>query len=336
LDVLATKMKGAYSKAPWGEGFINVFTSEAAKFSRKGLIIWSGSLVHDFYLSIYPNMPTLITANPPMWSIKHFMGFFINLIEPFYIVAIMLTGFYIIFVSQSPVNRAKAKKWFGKLIIGLVLISISPLLVEVLYFISSNLSKQIMNLADVELALGSFKAASQGLWDMFKYLTMIHRYGGVEIFLIDTVVMMALYLIMFMRYIMAGLLAVLLPAALFFYSWDLTRNVGKMMFEQLIIWIFMQMGWAVGLVIVSVAVVTLPSVAPSMPIEFLYITSLLFMMAVPFMILGVMNWMGLSIFMFEVVQAAPLSSGAVLFGETTIERKPVVEEEVIVKPPEDY
>jgi len=135
---------------------------------------------------------------------------------------------------------------------------------------------------------------------------------------------------------MAGLMAVLLPVTLLFYSWDLTRSMGKMMFEQTIIWIFLPLGWAVGLVTTSVVLASLPPVSPNVPMEFIYMTSLIFMFAVPFMVLGVMNWMGLSIFMFEVVQAAPLSSGSVIVSETTIDRKPFEEEEVVVKPPEDY
>ncbi|MEA1924906.1 MAG: hypothetical protein U9M95_03460 [Candidatus Altiarchaeota archaeon] len=334
--VSAAKTKGYTGYSIGLSGVLNMLTSEAAKMARKGIIIYSANLIHYFYLSVFDNMPSLIKANPPMWSIKHFMGFFINLMQPFYIAAIMLTGFYIIFVSQSPLNRARAKKWFGKLIIGLVLISVSPLLVELLYYVSGSLTSQIMNLADITIALGSLRAAAQDLFDTFVKITLIHRYGGIEIFLLDTVLLMALYLILFIRYIMAGLMAVLLPVTIFFYSWDLTRNAGKMMFEQTIIWIFLQLGWAVGLIIVSVTVATLPVISPNLPLEFIYATSLIFMFAVPFMILGVMNWMGLSIFMFEIVQAAPLSSGAVVVSETTIERKPFEEEEVVIKPPEDY
>jgi len=329
------QVSASKTDSPLG-GFFRMISGEAAKMGRKGASLYSARLIHNFYLSIFDNMPTLIEANPPIWSIKHFIGFFINLIQPLYTAAIMLTGFYIIFVSQSPLNRARAKKWFGKLIIGLVLISVSPLLVELLYFVSSTLASQIMNLADVTVALGSFRAASQDLFSIFRNLIIIHRDGGIELFLLDTVLLMALYLIIFIRYIMAGLMAVLLPVTLLFYSWDLTRSMGKMMFEQTIIWIFLPLGWAVGLVTTSVVLASLPPVSPNVPMEFIYMTSLIFMFAVPFMVLGVMNWMGLSIFMFEVVQAAPLSSGSVIVSETTIDRKPFEEEEVVVKPPEDY
>jgi len=335
-SVSAAKTKGSVGQHPWVSGIFQTFTSESAKLARKGVIIYSSRLVHYFYLSVFDNMPSLIKANPPMWGIKHFMGFFINLMQPFYIAAIMLTGFYILFVSQSPLNRAKAKKWFGKLIIGLVLISVSPLLVNLLYYVSGSLTSQIMNLADITIALGSLQAAAQDLFDTFVKITLIHRYGGIELFLLDTVLLMALYLILFVRYVMAGVMAVLLPVTIFFYSWGLTRNVGKMMFEQTIIWIFLQLGWAVGLLIISIAVATLPAISPNLPLEFIYATSLIFMFAVPFMIMGVMNWMGLSIFMFEIVQAAPLSSGSVLVSETTLEREPFEEEEVVIKPPEDY
>ncbi len=334
--VSAAKTNGFTSFTLATNGVIKTFSSEAAKMARKLIIRHSSRLVHYFYLSVLDNMPSLIKANPPMWSIKHFMGFFINLMQPFYIAAIMLTGFYIIFVSQSPLNRARAKKWFGKLIIGLILISVSPLLVELLYFVSGSLTSQIMNLADVTVALGSLRAAAQDLFDIFMKLTLIQRFGGIELFLLDTVLLMALYLILFVRYIMAGLMAVLLPLTIFFYSWDLTRNVGKMMFEQTIIWIFLQLGWAIGLIVVSVTAATLPAVSPNLPLELIYATSLIFMFAVPFMIMGVMNWMGISIFMFEIVQAAPLSSGAVVVSETTFERKPFEEEEVVIKPPENY
>jgi len=326
---------------PSGGGFISggiapVALDEIVKLGRKGVIIWSALLIHKFYMSVFDNMPSIISANPPIWSIKHFMGFFINLLQPFYTLAIILTGFYIIFVSQSPKNRAKAKFWFGKLIIGLILISISPLIVKLMFYISGTLTKQIMNLADIDLALGSFKAGMGKLWSMFKWLTIIHRYGGMDIFLFDTSLLMMIYIILVIRYIMVGILAVLLPVTILLYSWDITRHMGKTIIEQTIIWTFMQIGWAVGLIVVSISIATLPSVAEQIPEQYIYITSIVFIIASPFMILGVMNWLGFGILTFEIVQAAPLSTGAVVFGETAMEREAFVEEEVVIKPPENY
>ncbi len=319
-------------------GWLDGVLDETAKIGRKFFIIRSATIVHEFYLSVFDNMPTIAAANPPIWSIKHFMGFFINLLQPFYILAIMLTGFYIIFVSQSPRNRAKAKFWFGKLIIGLIFISVSPYVVSLMFEVSGALTRQIMSLADTNLATNSLRAGINSIWDMFWWLTAIHRYGGIEIYLLNVSLMMMLYMILVMRYVMVGILATLMPVTILFYSWDLTRHVGKMMLEQTVIWIFMQIGWAIGLVTVAIAVITLPVLAPEIPVQFIYLASFLFIVAVPFMILGVMNWLGLGIFAFEVVQAAPVSSGAVAFGETAGEpsHHPLVEEEVVIKPPEDY
>lgn len=324
------------AKAPSRLPFFGWLVSEVVKGGRKVLIIFSARIVHYFYLSVFDNMPSLILANPPLWSIKHYIGFFVNILQPFYVFAIMLTGAYLIFFSQSPGSRAQAKYLLGKFVVGLALISVSPLLVNVIYYASETLATQIMNLADPALATGALRAGVDQMYGYFNTLTAYHRNGGIELFLLETVLLMMVYIILVMRYVMVGILGVLLPVTIFLYSWHTTRHVGKMLLEQTIVWVFMQVGWAVGIVVIAVSLNLFPAAVPAYMDMVFQLALLLFFVAVPFMILGIMNWLGLTVLAFEVVQAAPLSSGAVVFGETAMERKDKEVEEKAVRPPENY
>lgn len=293
-------------------GIIDVAIKEGLKLVAKGWIVSTGWQVIDFYEKIFDSFPLLLTTNPPMSEITSGMFFFIKIIAPFYILAIVILALYILMASSSMRGRAKAKSMLTNLIIGLVLISLSPGVLKVFFIISENLANALISMG-ANAGISALKGASGGLYEKFWKLTLIHRTGGIELFAIHTTLLFGLTLLLLLRHVMVILFGMLLPLAFFLYLFYPTKHIGKGLFMQTFLWTFMPIAWILALVIIGTVIGSIPSYIPEF---YILIAALFFFIGSPMMILGVGDWLAFLVFLFEVLQAAPLSIGAVVIDET--------------------
>jgi len=301
---------------------------EIFKTWRRGWILKAAQSVYDVFMTVFDNMwdPAtqrgLLVANPPMLAIRGFMEFFINMLLPFYVLAIILTGGYVIFVSQSPEERARAKFWLGKLVIGMALITISPMIMEVALHLSTEFTKLILGLGDANLAIETTRVGIENFWQIFTTLTrrvLGHRaIGGISMALFCFSFLFIIYMFIVFRYVVIGLLAVLFPVSLFLYSFQPTKDIGKSLLDQTFVWIFMQFAWAVGLIVIGISIATIPAVNPDFPIYYASFAALVLFTSSPMMILGIMDWLSLSLSYFGHFQAAPFGTGLSVIDEMGI------------------
>jgi len=302
--------------------------AEFYKGWRRGMILGAAQGIYDVFMTVFDNMwdPAtqrgLLVANPPMSAVRGFMDFFINMLMPFYVLAIVITGGYLIFVSQSPGARARAKFWLGKLVLGIALITISPMMMEVALHLSSEFTKLILSLGDANVAIDTIRVGIDGFWEIFRLLTRRlfgHRsVGGITIAMFCFSFLFTMYLFIIFRYVMIGLLAVLFPVSLFLYSFHPTRDIGKSLLDQTFVWIFMQFAWAVGLTVIGISVTTIPAVSPNFPIFYAGFAALILFTSSPMMVLGVMDWLSLSLSSFGHFQQAPFGTGISVIDEMGI------------------
>ncbi len=294
-------------------GIIDVALAEGFKLLAKGWIVTSGwQVVGLFYEKIFDSFPLLLTTNPPLSEITPGIFFFIKIIAPFYILAILVLALYILIASSDVRRRAKAKSLLSNLIIGLVLISISPFVLGILFIISENLAKVLMSMGGTT-GIDVLEGASSGLYNKFWKLTLIHRTGGIELFAIHATLLFGLTVLLLLRHAMVILFGMLLPLAFFLYSFYPTKRIGKDLFIQAFLWTFMPVAWTLALVIIGIGIGSMPSYIPEF---YILIGALFFFIGSPMMILGVGDWLAFLVFLFEVLQAAPLSIGAVVIDET--------------------
>ena len=111
------------------------------------------SYAKEDFAFIINNFPDLIVFNPDAKGAEVMGGlhFFLSLIQPLYLLAITVTAFYLIFISGSPSGRAKAKSLMKSLIVGMIIISLSPVLLSALLNFSALSTKAIMGQADVSV-----------------------------------------------------------------------------------------------------------------------------------------------------------------------------------------
>jgi len=310
----------------WGSATKN----ELAKIVAKVWIITSALDLYDFLVdAVDKNLRVTILANPPSDVIGKHQGFFIRLAQPFFVLGIVLTAAYILLFSDSPKGRVKAKGVLFQLIFTMILVSLCPYLSWALLTASGTLAGAILSQSGTDTAAYVITEGTWHLFDLFKWLTLVHRTGGVELLLLWETFLLILNFAFTMRYLLVILWCTLLPFSMLMYSFSPTKTIGKKFLHQTFLWIFVQVGWAVGVMVVTAGALGLVSIAPDMPMAKIGIASLLIFITTPMMILGIMDWLSMGVEVVEIVNAAPLSVAALSVDEMKVDREVITEEEAL-------
>lgn len=148
-------------------------------------LLWLAWVVNSAAKHYYSHLEEyiLINPNPAHPEIMRVMSFFISLTIAFYVVAIMFTGFYLLFVAGSARGRAKAKYTLGKLVIGMFFVSISPYLLQLLFQFSGSLTAAILEQGDTKMVAAEFNNA---LWGGYMGTAMTIFPGLMNVFAVPT------------------------------------------------------------------------------------------------------------------------------------------------------
>ena len=189
-----------------------------------------------------------------------------------------------------------------------------------------------MGIADPALGIKAVKGGSDVFFDTFVVLNAIHMTGGVEIGVLVFGLLKLLYFVLVLRYMMVGFWGILFPVTIFMYSVRPLRDMARSMFTQTLLWVFIQVAWATGLIAIAVSFASIQQVYPEFPLMYVYLASFFLFFASPMIMLGVMDWLSLGLYIFGTVTAAPLSQGAGYVDSAGISRTLTEEEEVVIKP----
>lgn len=261
-----------------------------------------------------------------MNDIKRIQAFFIGLMQPFFILGIVLSSAYLLLYSESPRGRAKSKAALVRLIYALILVSISPLIIWLLLTFSSSLTNAILDNTDLYYAGQVIYVGAHYMFNMFFWLTMIHRTGGVELLLLWETFMLIINFVIAMRYLLVILWCVMFPVSLLLFSFTPTKTIGKKFLHQTFLWTFVQVGWALAIMLICASVKGMDAVMPGYPIGKIGITCIFLFLATPRVVFGLMDWLSLGVEVVEIVNAAPLSMGALTLDEMKVEREVILEE----------
>ncbi|MBU4341794.1 MAG: hypothetical protein KJ928_04290 [Candidatus Altiarchaeota archaeon] len=152
----------------WKSG--DLLSEEMLDAGRSIILLAAGySFLIEATSDLASNITGHILRNPPVYSegFRGMIGFFIGLIQPFYIIAIILTAFYIMFVSDSYVQRSRAKSMLAKLVVGLIITSFSLPLLWAFFGMSEAVTASILSQGMVDRAVEEYNAA---LWSSYKLL----------------------------------------------------------------------------------------------------------------------------------------------------------------------
>jgi len=240
------------------------------------------------------NFSGLILLNPNAYSgeIHEGLRLFFSMIQPLYVMAIAVTGGYLIFISGSPGGRSKAKKFMKDLIVGMIIISMSPMLLQGLMNLSESITEAILNQTDVtivtqnlettfgspadisvdELGVQNIIATATGENDgnillnkikshtctlciMHWMMTFTEIELGYYTFLPFMIMIWGLAVYFVLRFAIISLFIMVFPLSVLLYSFETTKAVGRNMLEQTIMWIFLQVFNAVVVVAIAMCII---------------------------------------------------------------------------------
>ena len=229
------------------------------------------------------------------------LNFFIRLLQPFYVMAIMVTGIYLLFMSGSPLGRAKAKKTLVKLIIGLGLITMTIPIVEMLlesshYFASLVLDipsmKEINSPVDMEM----FSSLKEFFMRYFLRIVFFDTMISLPFLAAIVIPPIAVLMVLSIRYFMIILLTVMFPFTVLSYSFTDTKRIGNILLTQMAVWIFVPVMDALILVVTWNAYKSMgyvPDIAGNAVSDisaFIVLSGYLMLILAPFMALSLMGW----------------------------------------------
>jgi len=258
--ILIINTTGGAHKTP-----AEIFKSKFPKFSVHLIKRILYSLIAADYATEYlyiltNNLETFILMNPPPNNpiILDVIRFFVSLLQPFYILAIVITGFYLILLSSSPSGRTKAKSTILKLIISLTLISLTPYILKILFFLTKNIAESILAQSNVEYFKFAFNAVIDKLKLAHQVAALINIEFGYYTFLPMFLTVWGIYIILILRYMALILWIIFFPVAIFLYSFNFTKNIGRNILEQTILWSFLQVFNALIIATATVCMISKP------------------------------------------------------------------------------
>lgn len=298
-------------------GFIQAWAAIVGKFLRD--LIYAGfvklifidpvkdALQPDAFFIILKNNPELIyadgNANP---IIVNKVNFFIQLLAPFYLLAFLLLAIYLLFVSSSPIGRARAKGSLLRLILSIAFIIFTIPIVQALLDISLYFTNFIIqtNYGNMEIALSVLRSSIDGMWSRAFWTMPFAYWLGVFILLFIILMSIAFFIVIGIRYFMIIVFTLLFPIGIFLYSIHFTHRVGKSIIRQTILWIFIQPLMALILAVTGIASIPLLDLVSDTTMEIgIGLAGFFALGIVPLMMVGILNLVEMLAISFATIEA---------------------------------
>ena len=290
----------------------------------------------------YQHLPELILMNPEIMletdggefvgntPVENFVNFFIRMTEPFYIIAILSIAFYLLFVSGSPLGRARAKSSLIKLIISMGVIMLTVPIIQLLIDVSEYVTGSVLALGETGPAIDAMRESINTMsWNF--YVTCIFSYWNAVYMMVFAGVMFGGPLLLIaVRYYVIIMLTIMFPITVFMFAFYFSRRVGAQVFKETLAWIFIQPLMAIILVAISAAAYTMPLMDdPSVSMAF-GLGAAMALLVSPLIATHVMDWMAMLMIMLTGLEFPGMHGLIGMIDEMQIESP---EEEEITPPP---
>jgi len=237
--------------------FINIGLQDACRqLIRVWLRSWfvfhtiQGHFMQKYAYSFPMNLQVILeNPDPSNPAVLNLTRFFINILLPLYVIAIIANGFYLLMMSTSIEGRGKAKSLFVRLVASMVVLSLSTHLMILLFSVSRELTESIFSMiSTTEIRLILESAAENVFW-MFARLTPVDDEMGIIFHMLLFVLAILPYISVLLRYILLTMLVIAFPLSIFLYSIPVLQGIGRKMLEQTLVWTFLQVMFALVIVV---------------------------------------------------------------------------------------
>ncbi len=237
-----------------GEAQKAFYTYEVVGPISRMIFIYSnmGAWMVMYGNSFSDHFQEIILANPSLNAssasynpeIVDLMSVSIRLLLPAYLLTVVLTAFYMLFMSASPEGRFKAKALLQRLFISMIFLSLSPLIVQAMLDTSQYMSQAIIDQSDTAAAKEILQGGIWGAYWITSKIGMTDLELAIGFWTSIYVMAWMPYLIVSLRYIMVVMYSILFPIGIVLYSFVVFRGLGRKILEQSMLWIFMQVFFA--------------------------------------------------------------------------------------------
>lgn len=235
------------------------------------------------------NLDKLILLNPDPKSeeIQNVIKPIMEFLLPLYLLSIVAVGFYLLFISGSPSGRAKAKKAIVHLIIGMIAVSFSTQIISLFISFSTKITETILYTSVgwktmAENIKATFGGYTGGLYTIHSILTLVEIELGYFTMLPYLLFIWGAQAIFFLRYAAVTLWVILFPLSVALYSFQTTRDIGRNMLEQTIMWTTLQEFFATIVIAVGLCLMQKPADYMSPPIPAPQLPSVVVFDFIPF------------------------------------------------------
>ena len=229
----------------------------------------------------------LIDNNPDISRFTPTIEQIITTLYIFYVVAILITAIYIMLISASPYNRSRAKSILLRLLLGLILISLSMDIYEILLTLSASITKSF-------LAESILTKKGMERFELIMMMIMVMNFLHHIPLIFLTIVIILAWLSVIIRYLLVVIMAILFPIGIFLYSFELTRGIGIHIIRYALVAIFTQPLQALMFLLMIISLNTLGQVEGwgALLLLFLVGASFTLIAIAPLMTSGAMKWVG--------------------------------------------
>jgi len=206
----------------------------------------------------------LLNPNPMSPEVLSIARYFIALLGPVFVLSTLASGIYMIFFSGSPSIRSRIKEILPGVIAAMLLVMLSPHILNVLFYLSEQLFVGIISQGPRN-AMGILLPNKEDInpinyfMSKFDRITWYSGEGSAPFLFISLLILIGLLMVVIARYLLISLFVMVFPLTLFLYLFLPTRKIGKRLMEQTLIWIFLQVIEAITLIsVVTIVVIFAP------------------------------------------------------------------------------
>ena len=288
------------------------------------------------------NLPALITMNPvmlteengdfvPDTALNTLVEAFIKITIPFYILAIISIGVYLLFVSGSPLGRARAKSSLIKLVISMGVIFLTIPIIQLLLDISNTLAGNVLNLTDTRIGIEVLKSGIGNIEKLYFVTAAFNYWNSLYLLMFSGIIFTSLFMVLAVRYFMVIYFTVLFPVSIMMFAFYFTRRIGAQMFRTTLAWIFIQPIMALILVAISVAAYTMPMLSDGTVELCFALAGYMALIISPLIITKVMDWLAMLMVILTAIEFPGLHGVIGMIDELQIEGPKT--EEITPPPP---
>jgi hypothetical protein len=296
----------------------------------------------DRYTDMCDHLPELILINPKLMiadangnyygnpPVESLVKAFINIAQPFYVMAIITVAFYLLFMSGSPLGRARGKASLIRLVLSMGLIVLTIPVIQLCLDISEMITGNILDMGDTSPGIALMKDTISGLWDNYYTAIIFSYWNSVYLLMFSGVMFFLPFMLIALRYFMVLYFTALFPLTVLFYAFYFTRNMGGHIFRETFRWIFIQPLWALILVAISASVVSMPLINDASARMGYGLAAFIVFAIAPLIIVKVMDWLAMLMIILTSIEFPGMHGVVGMIDELQVEGP---ETEEITPPP---